>query len=124
MLCTSRAKRVPCAGMAAKEPHKLKAHIFVCTNERQAGHPRGSCKACGSEELVHAFKTELARAGLAGQVRAQRAGCLDTCEFGPSVVVYPDNVWYGRVGQGDVAEIVQGHLVEGRPVERLKIPGK
>lgn len=103
---------------------KLKHHVFVCTNERPPGHPRGCCKDKRSEELIPLFKEELARAGLAGVVRAQRAGCLDTCEFGPSVVVYPDNVWYGPVHPADVAEIVRSHLVEGRPVERLRIPGK
>jgi (2Fe-2S) ferredoxin len=74
--------------------------------------------------LVKAFKEEVAKAGLAGVVRAQKAGCLDTCEFGPAVVVYPDGVWYGQVQPQDVAEIVQSHLVNGVPVDRLKIPGK
>jgi (2Fe-2S) ferredoxin len=103
---------------------KLEHHVFVCTNERPAGHPRGCCKAKNAEELVTAFKKELASAGLAGQVRAQRAGCLDTCEWGASLVVYPDNVWYGKVSLDDVHEIVRDHLVGGRPVERLRIPGK
>ena len=103
---------------------KLKAHVFICTNERPEGHPRGCCKAKNSEGLIQVFKQEVAKAGLAKHVRAQRAGCLDTCEFGPAVVIYPDNVWYGPVQPTDVAEIVQSHLVEGKPVERLRIPGK
>lgn len=102
----------------------LKAHVFICTNEREAGHPRGCCMAKNSERLVQLFKDELSKHGLKGQVRAQRAGCLDTCEYGPSLVVYPDNVWYGRVEPEDVAEIVRSHLIEGHPVERLKIPGR
>ncbi len=106
------------------EIRKLKFHVFVCTNERPAGHPRGCCKTKGSEELVQRFKQEIAKHGLAGQVRAQKAGCLDTCEFGPSVVIYPDNAWYGPVQVGDVTEIVESHLVKGLPVERLKIRGK
>lgn len=108
----------------SKEPRKLKAHVFVCTNERPPGHPRGDCKSKGSEALVKAFKEEVSKAGLGGAVRAQKAGCLDTCEFGPSCVVYPDGVWYGHVKPEDVAEIVQSHLVNGIPVDRLKIPGK
>jgi (2Fe-2S) ferredoxin len=108
----------------SKEPRKLKAHVFVCTNERPPGHPRGCCKEKGSEALVKTFKEEVAKAGLGGAVRAQKAGCLDTCEFGPAVVVYPDNVWYGNIKPEDVAEIVQSHLVSGIPVDRLKIPGK
>jgi (2Fe-2S) ferredoxin len=103
---------------------KLRAHVFICTNERPPGHPRGCCKEKGSERLVEAFKEELSRRGLKGEIRAQRAGCLDTCEWGPSVVVYPDGVWYGRVREEDVATIVEEHLVNGKPVERLKIPGK
>ncbi len=103
---------------------KLKAHIFICTNERPPGHPRGCCKAKNSEQLIPLFKQELAKAGLAKEVRAQKAGCLDACEFGPAIVVYPDNVWYGNVTPSDVAEIVQSHIVGGHPVERLKMPGK
>jgi (2Fe-2S) ferredoxin len=103
---------------------KLKAHIFVCTNERAAGHPRGCCKARNSEDLIPLFKQELAKAGLSAETRAQKAGCLDTCEFGPTVVIYPDSVWYGNVKPEDVPEIVKSHLIEGVPVERLKIPGK
>lgn len=107
-----------------KPVRKLKSHIFVCTNERPAGHPRGCCKAKGSEELVQTFKLEVAKAGLAAEVRAQKSGCLDVCEHGPVVVVYPEGVWYGGVQTGDVAEIVTAHIAGGTPVERLRIPGK
>lgn len=110
--------------MTQKPARKLKAHLFICTNERPAGHPRGCCKEKNSEALVQGFKEELARRGLAGEVRAQKAGCLDTCEYGPSIVVYPDNIWYGPVRQEDIAEIVESHVVGGKPVERLRIPGK
>lgn len=124
--CPSAPKRIV---LGPKKLHsgrmaKLKAHIFVCTNERPSGHPRGCCKAKNSEELIPLFKQELAKAGLGVKVRAQKAGCLDTCESGPSVVVYPDNVWYGQVSPQDVPEIVQSHIIEGKPVERLKIKGK
>ncbi len=103
---------------------KLKAHVFVCTNERPAGHPRGCCKEKGSENLVKLFKEELSKAGLNKQIRAQKAGCLDVCESGPAVVVYPEGVWYGHVKPEDIKEIVQSHLIEGQPVERLKISDK
>src|SRR5688500_4352709 len=102
----------------------LKAHIFVCTNERPAGHPRGCCKAKNSEDLIPLFKQELSKVGLGMQARAQKAGCLDTCEYGPTVVIYPEGIWYGKVTPEDVPEIVKSHLIEGKPVERLKIPGK
>jgi (2Fe-2S) ferredoxin len=103
---------------------KLKSHIFVCTNERPPGHPRGCCKEKKSEELVQLFKQELSKVGIRREVRAQKAGCLDVCEFGPAIVVYPDNVWYGNVTPEDVPEIVRSHIIEGKPVERLRIPGK
>jgi (2Fe-2S) ferredoxin len=60
-------------------------------------------------------------AGLAGRVRINKSGCLDQCEHGPMVVVYPDAVWYGGVRPEDAAEIVNEHLVAGRPVERLRV---
>lgn len=103
---------------------RLKSHIFICTNERPPGHPRGCCKEKQSEELVTLFKQELSKRGVAREVRAQRAGCLDTCEFGPAMVVYPDNIWYGNVHKEDISEIVESHIIGGKPVERLRIPGK
>lgn len=97
-------------------------HIFVCVNERADGHPRGCCLAKGSAEVHARLKRLLKEKGLKGRMRANRALCLDTCELGPSVVVYPDNVWYGGVQPEDVEELVESHLLEGRPVERLRIP--
>lgn len=96
-------------------------HVFVCTNRRPPGHPKGSCADKGSEEVRERFKEALGRRGLGGRMRANAAGCLDACEHGCTVVVYPDGVWYGRVTPGDVEEIVDKHLVGGEPVERLRI---
>ena len=100
---------------------RLKAHVFVCINERPEGHPRGCCKAKGSEDLVKAFKQGLSKRRLLGSIRAQKAGCLDVCERGPVIVVYPEGVWYGNVQASDVDEIIDSHLVGGITVERLKI---
>jgi (2Fe-2S) ferredoxin len=97
-------------------------HIFVCTNQRPAGHPRGCCDADATGELQRAFKTELAKAGIQGTVRANKASCLDQCEHGPTVVVYPEGVWYGNVTITDVTEIVESHIIGDRPVERLRLP--
>jgi (2Fe-2S) ferredoxin len=97
-------------------------HVFVCTNVRDAGHPRGCCQARGGEALRDALKRRVAEAGLGRRVRVNAAGCLDQCEHGPVVVVYPEAVWYGFVRLEDVAEIVERHLVGGRPVERLRLP--
>ena len=96
-------------------------HVFVCCNERAADHPRGSCRKKGGEEVRGAFKKQLKERGLKGSVRANEAGCLDQCEHGVTVVVYPEQVWYGFVRVEDVAEIVESHLVNGRPVERLRL---
>jgi len=96
-------------------------HVFVCHNVRPADAPRPSCTADGMSAL-HARLQQLAKdAGLAGKVRINKSGCLDQCEHGPTVVVYPDAVWYGGVKPEDAEEIVTQHLVGGRAVERLRM---
>ena len=96
-------------------------HVFICTNDRKKDDARGSCTACGSADVVEAFKSELSKRGLKGKIRANKAGCLDACELGASVVVYPEGVWYGRVKASDVNEIIEKHLIGGQPVERLRV---
>ena len=103
---------------------KLSHHIFICTNERPEGHIRGCCSRKGSENLVQLFKEGLLKRGLKSEVRAQKAGCLDTCENGPTVVVYPEGIWYGKVKPEDVSEIIEKHIVGGQPIERLRIAEK
>jgi len=71
--------------------------------------------------LVSLFKKSLKDRGLKGLIRAQRAGCLDSCEQGPSLVVYPDNAWYGGVQPHHVEQIIDDHLVNDQPVEKLLI---
>lgn len=97
-------------------------HVFVCTNERAPGHPRGCCSAKDSASIREALKAGVERAGLAGRVRINKSGCLDQCEHGATIVVYPDAVWYGFVRLTDVEEIVQSHLLGGEPVDRLRLP--
>jgi (2Fe-2S) ferredoxin len=97
-------------------------HIFICCNQREPGHPRGSCNPNADDWLQKAFKQALAERGLTRRVRANKAGCLDQCEHGPTVVVYPDTVWYGGVTEADVADIIDRHIVGGEPVERLRLP--
>jgi (2Fe-2S) ferredoxin len=93
-------------------------HVFVCANRRPDGSPKGCCASKGGEEVRLEFKRQLDEHGVIG-VRSNAAGCLDACERGVSVVVYPDNVWYGGITVADVKEIVEAHLIGGRPVERL-----
>jgi (2Fe-2S) ferredoxin len=100
---------------------RFRHHVFVCENRRPDDDPRGCCAARGSAEVRDAFKGELARRGLRGKIRANGSGCLDACATGPTVVVYPEGVWYGGVTAADVPEIVESHLVNGTPVERLRL---
>lgn len=100
---------------------KYERHLFVCTNRREPGSARPSCNADGKAELHKQLKQAVDAAGLKSRVRVNTAGCLDQCEHGPNLVVYPDAVWYGHVAPSDVAEIVQSHLIEGHPVERLML---
>lgn len=97
-------------------------HVFVCTNTRDAGHPRGCCGHKSGEAIRDALKAAVKDRGLKRRVRVNQAGCLDQCEHGVTIVVYPEGVWYGFVTAADVAEIVESHLVKGRPVERLRLP--
>ena len=96
-------------------------HVFICTNKRDPSNPKGCCSSKGSEAIRSEFKRLVAEKGLRGQVRANAAGCLDQCAHGPSVVVYPEQVWYTVPTVEDAREIVESHLVGGRPVERLRM---
>jgi (2Fe-2S) ferredoxin len=100
---------------------KFTKHIFICMNQREPDHPRPCCDPTGQGELQRLFKTKLAQRGIK-LVRANKSGCLDQCELGPNVVVYPEGVWYGRVKPEDVDEIIESHIINDRPVERLRIP--
>lgn len=97
-------------------------HVFVCTNERAPGHPRGCCKSKDGVAVRDLLKKELTARGLSKLIRANNAGCLDQCEHGVTVVVYPEQVWYGGVTESDVVEIIERHLVGGEVVTRLLIP--
>ncbi|MBM3491042.1 MAG: (2Fe-2S) ferredoxin domain-containing protein [Alphaproteobacteria bacterium] len=93
-------------------------HVFCCTNERSTGHPRGCCKHKGSEGLRNYMKERAKQLGLAG-VRVNAAGCLDRCELGPTLVIYPEGVWYTAASKADIDEILRIHLLEGGRVQRL-----
>ena len=96
-------------------------HVFVCHNVRPVDAPRRSCTADGKSDLHTRLQQLTREAGLDGRVRINKSGCLDQCEHGPMVVVYPEAVWYCNVKPEDAEAIVAEHLVGGRPVERLRI---
>jgi (2Fe-2S) ferredoxin len=97
-------------------------HLFFCCNQRD-GNERPSCNAKGASEMRDYAKKRVKEAGLAGEgmARVNQAGCLDRCEEGPCVVVYPEAVWYTYVDRADIDEIIEEHVKHGRVVERLRI---
>lgn len=96
-------------------------HVFFCCNQREDGKP--CCEARGATAMREHAKERIRQLDLrgAGQVRINQAGCLDRCDEGPCVVVYPEGVWYTYVDRSDIDEIIDEHLVNGRVVERLRI---
>lgn len=108
--------------MTEKDPPLYyERHVFCCTNQRPAGHPRGCCAAKGAVPLRAYMKARAKEAGLAGRVRINTAGCLDRCELGPTMVIYPEGVWYSYHSREDVDEIIATHLIGGGRVERLML---
>lgn len=99
----------------------FKRHVFVCLNERPADDPVGCCLHSGSEQVFKVLKAGIVKHGLKGVVRVNRAGCLDHCEFGPSVVVYPEGTWYRIPTVEDAREVLERHIVGGEEVERLRM---
>lgn len=99
-------------------------HVFICLNSRPPGHPKGSCTANGSQDVLMEFGRELDERALFGRIIVTRTSCLGPCDLGPIVLVYPEGVMYGGVKPGDVREIIDEHLLGGKPVERLKVPSE
>jgi (2Fe-2S) ferredoxin len=97
-------------------------HIFFCLNERSNGE--ASCAQHNAQAAFERCKSQVKAAGLAGpgQVRVNKAGCLDRCAGGPVAVVYPEAVWYTYIDNSDIDEIVESHLKNGQVVERLRTP--
>jgi len=96
-------------------------HIFICTNQRASDAPRKSCGEAHGLEIVDAFKKRLKELNLPISLRAQKAGCLEICDFGQTIVVYPEGVFYVGVELSDVEEIIQEHIINNHPVERLRL---
>jgi (2Fe-2S) ferredoxin len=97
-------------------------HVFFCTNQREDGSQ--CCGQCGAQGMRDHLKRRTKELGLTGHggVRVNTAGCLDRCDLGPVIVVYPQAVWYTYVDKEDIDEILERHLVKGEVVERLRLP--
>jgi (2Fe-2S) ferredoxin len=102
-----------------------KHHVFMCTNTRPDGHPRGSCQSraadMGGVDKMRAYTRAKAQQLGIESIRCNAAGCLDRCEFGPNMVIYPEAVWYRFESQDDIDEILETHLKNGGRVARLML---
>ena len=98
---------------------KYKKHIFICTNDRGDDHPRKSCGNCGGLDIRKEFVRLINESDLKGRVRANKSGCLDVCEKGPAIVIYPLGVWYTNFKLSDVDEIFEASVLNDKIVERL-----
>ena len=97
-------------------------HVFCCTNQREPGHKRGCCAEKNAAEMRDYMKERAKELGIR-KTRINNAGCLDRCELGPCLVVYPEGIWYNYSSKEDIDEILHEHLQNGRIVERLRLPG-
>lgn len=93
-------------------------HLFCCVNERPSDHPRGSCTARGAVDLQAYMKDRCKELALA-KLRVNKAGCLNRCELGPALVIYPEGVWYTVNSRADVDEVIEKHVMGGELVERI-----
>lgn len=109
--------------MADHSPYYAQ-HLFFCCNRRDPAAPKPCCAAAGAVRLRAYAKDRIRELGMAGagRVRVNLAGCLDRCEEGPVLVIYPEGVWYRYYDEADVDEIIREHVQQGRIVERLRLP--
>ena len=96
-------------------------HVFFCVNQREAG--AACCNNLGAQDVRDYAKARVKSLKLSGQgkIRINNAGCLDRCDEGPVIVIYPEETWYTYIDKDDIDEIIEEHLINGRVVERLKI---
>lgn len=95
-------------------------HVFVCTNRRADGHPKGSCAARGSDALLAYAKLRSKQLGIS-RIRVNAAGCLDRCEHGPCLVIYPEGIWYKVETEADIDLVLQDHVAGGGRAHGLMI---
>jgi (2Fe-2S) ferredoxin len=95
-------------------------HVFCCTHKRPAGHTRGCCADKDSLRLSDLMCRRAMATGLR-RIRINHSGCLNLCEYGPTMVVYPEGIWYAYRTEKDIEEILNEHIRHGRPVARLML---
>jgi (2Fe-2S) ferredoxin len=94
-------------------------HVFVCTQQRPAGHPRGSCGERDCASVMEEFLLQVQQRELFSKIQVTATGCMGPCSEGPTVLVYPEGVMYGNVKKDDVLTIIDQHLLNDKPVESL-----
>ncbi len=99
-------------------------HVFVCTQNRPQGHPRGSCASSGCAEVMNEFMNEIQARNLFETIALTNTGCMGPCNMGPTVLVYPEGVMYGGLKKDDVKTIIEQHLIGGTPVADLQMPAE
>jgi (2Fe-2S) ferredoxin len=100
---------------------RFQKHLFICNNKRTKDDPRGSCSERGSDDLLDYTKKRIHELGLKGQIRVNKAGCLDACAYGPAMVVYPDDTWYSPKTKNDIEIILENHILNKDIVKELVI---
>ena len=90
----------------------IRSHVLVCGGT--------GCTSSGSQKIRDRMEAELKVRGLDEEIKVVKTGCFGLCALGPVMIVYPDGTFYSRVTEDDVPEIVEEHLLKGRPVARLE----
>ncbi len=106
---------------ATDPPLLYTAHVFCCVNVRPQTHRRGCCASKGSQELANYMCRRAMVTANQMRIRVNLSGCMNACEYGPTMVIYPEGVWYRYENHADIDEILQQHVVKGRRVERLML---
>lgn len=103
---------------------RFRKHIFICNNKRSEDDPRGSCSEKNSGSLIDYAKKRIHELGLKGEIRVNKAGCLDACAYGPAMVIYPDDTWYSPKTKNDIEIILEKNIQSDKRAEELVIDFK
>ena len=99
----------------------FKKHVFMCTNTRPEGHIRGCCQEKEASSMRAYMREKVSQTNLE-RIRINTSGCLDRCEHGPVMVIYPEGIWYSPKSKEDLDEIIERHLINDQVVNRLLLP--